>query len=246
MDYILSNILFAFSSILLGYLIGSIPNGIIISKIVAHKDPRDYHSKNSGGTNVGRIAGKAAGIITILMDMIKGALPAIIVYLVVRFSNLNDIFIKAFGANKGIWDNGTFYVYLAAFSTAFGHCFPVFANFRGGKAVASVFGFGIFSSWFLIILGVSSFFIILRAKKYVSLSSMLTSAILAILAWIMYGLDFVEPLRNVFMWGWGNFFLSGWEYALCLTLCSILIIVRHSSNIKRLIAHTENKTRLFK
>lgn len=238
MDLILYNILVGFTCLLVGYLFGSIPVGIIIGKAFFHRDPRNEGSGNSGGTNVGRLFGAKAGAVSIILDMLKGVIPLLIAWLVIRYSGLREAFAEKGGA---LWDDGVLYVYLAPLGAAIGHCWPLFAGFRGGKAVSSLCGFGIISSWFLALLGGITFISALKAKKEVSLASLLTACLSIVLSWLIYGLQFALPegFKYVFMWGWGHFLLSGWEYALVITIIAIMLIVRHAGNIKRLARHEE-------
>ena len=135
MDIILYNIIVGFVALILGYFFGSIPTGIIIGKVFFHRDPRLEGSKNSGGTNVGRLFGKKIGLLCIILDMIKTVIPLIIVWSIIKFSSLNQALIDNFGS--GLWNNGVLYVYLAPLGAMIGHCYPVFAKFNGGKAVAT-------------------------------------------------------------------------------------------------------------
>ena len=80
MDIILYNILAAILLIIIGYVFGSIPNGIWIGKIFFHKDPRDFGSGNSGGTNVGRVFGKKIGVLCIVLDCLKIIAPFIVAW----------------------------------------------------------------------------------------------------------------------------------------------------------------------
>lgn len=105
-------------SLIIGYLIGSIPWGVVIGKIFYHKDIREYGSGNSGGTNAGRVLGRPIGIIVILLDALKALIVMIIV---------NKI-------SPG-------YEQYAGLAVCIGHCFPIFAGFKGGKAVASSYGY---------------------------------------------------------------------------------------------------------
>ena len=241
MDIILYNIIIGLSTFLIGYFFGSIPTGVVLCKLIYHKDPRLEGSKNSGGTNVGRLFGKKMGLTVIILDMIKTAIPLIVVWSIFTFSPLKTTFEANLGAK--MFDDGILYIYLAPLGAAIGHCYPVFAKFRGGKAVATFGGFGLATSWFLSLIGFGTFFITLKAKKYVSLSSIMAGIMVIIFSWLLYGLQFMIPesFWHFFMWGWGSYLLSGWEYATVATLISILLIFRHSANIKRLINHEERK-----
>lgn len=233
MDNVLYNILAGFLSFFLGYLFGSIPFGIIIGKTVYKADPREAGSKNAGGTNVGRLYGKRAGVAVIALDMLKGIVPLLIAWAVFTFSGIKDLF----KANDGaLWNEGRLHIYLAPLGAAIGHCWPLFAHFRGGKAVSSLLGFGLIASWFLAAGGIIVFFMTLKARKHVSLASLLTTIVTMLLAWLAFALSFVLPpsLNSLFMWGWGFFLPGGWEFALIFTLMSLLLIVRHRTNIDRL------------
>ena len=85
MDIILYNIIIGLSTFLVGYFFGSIPTGVILCKLIYHKDPREDGSKNSGGTNVGRLFGKKMGLAVIALDMIKTAIPLVAVWLIFAF-----------------------------------------------------------------------------------------------------------------------------------------------------------------
>lgn len=241
MDIILYNIIIGLSTFLIGYFFGSIPTGVILCKLIYHKDPRLEGSKNSGGTNVGRLFGKKMGLLVIILDMIKTAIPIVAIWAVFAFSPLKDVFEQNLG--QKMFDDGILYIYLAPLGAAIGHCFPIFADFKGGKAVATFGGFGLSTSWFLSLIGFGTFFIVLKIKKYVSLASISAAISVIVFAWGIYALQFVAPesFWHYFMWGWGSYLFAGWEYASVATVISILLIVRHSANIGRLIRHEERK-----
>jgi len=241
MDIILYNIIVGFCSLLIGYFFGSIPVGVILCKLIYGKDPRQEGSKNSGGTNVGRLFGKKMGILVIALDMIKTAIPLVSIWAVFTFSPLKATFEANLGAK--MFDDGILYIYLAPLGAAIGHCYPIFAKFKGGKAVATFGGFGLSTSWFMSLIGFSTFFITLKAKKYVSLASICAGISVIVFSWAVYALQFVIPesFWHFGMWGWGSYLLAGWEYASVATIISLLLIVRHSPNIKRLVNHEERK-----
>ena len=241
MDIILYNIIIGISALLLGYFFGSIPTGVVLCKLIYHKDPRLEGSKNSGGTNVGRLFGKKMGVAVIALDMIKTAIPVLIVWSIFTFSPLKSTFEANLGAK--MFDDGVLYIYLAPLGAAIGHCYPVFARFKGGKAVATFGGFGLATSWGCSLIGFSTFFIVLKLKKYVSLASISAGVSVIIFSWAMFALQFFVPesFWHFFMWGWGSYLLAGWEFATVASIISVLLIVRHHSNIKRLINHEERK-----
>lgn len=241
MDIILYNIIVGFVALILGYFFGSIPTGIIIGKVFFHRDPRLEGSKNSGGTNVGRLFGKKIGLICIILDMFKTIIPLIIVWTIIKLSTLNQTLIDNFGS--GLWNNGVMYIYLAPLGAMIGHCYPVFAKFSGGKAVATVGGFVLATSWLLSIVGLLVFFIVLKLKKYVSLGSMLAVVAVILVSWAMIIVKYYGPVSfaNFGMIGWGDYVIAGFEYAGAITFGGALLIVRHRTNIKRLINKEESK-----
>ena len=108
------------AAIATGYLIGSIPFALVVGKIFFNKDVRNYGSGNLGGSNAGRVLGKKAGLSVMALDLLK-----------VTFA----IFLASFLKNREI------VMMAAGVAAAVGHCFPIFAKFKGGKAVATMYGF---------------------------------------------------------------------------------------------------------
>ena len=190
-------------SLIIGYLIGSIPWGVVIGKVFYHKDIRQFGSGNSGGTNAGRVLGRPVGIIVILLDALKALIVMIIV---------NQI-------SPG-------YEQYAGLSACIGHCFPIFAGFKGGKAVASSYGYllglAIFVTheylWTFIIPALS-FFVTLYLSKMVSLSSMIGVSTAAI------GVSLFVDIK----------------VGILLICLAGFVIYRHSANIKRIKNGTESK-----
>lgn len=246
MDIILYNIAIGLISILIGYFFGAIPFGIIIGKVFFHRDPRNEGSGNSGGTNVGRVFGKKVGFICIILDMVKCIIPMIAIWAILKFSPVKELFFNHLG--KEMFDDGVLYIYLSALGALIGHCYPVYVGFRGGKAVSTYAGFGIATSWGIVVLGIITFFTTLKKTKYVSLSSIMLAIFSTIFSWLLFGLNFIIPeaYRNIVMWGNGNYMIFGWEYAVVVTVGAILLIVRHTPNIKRLLKGTESKIKWMK
>lgn len=145
------------------YLLGSIPFGLVLCKLLGKADPRNAGSGNIGATNVARLAGKPIGAATLLLDVAKGAVP---------------VFLAAAWLPE--WQGAA--VGLAAFV---GHCYPVYLGFKGGKGVATAMGVYLAFSWPALI-GVLAIFILSAWRSgYVSLGSILAcgSAPLWLLAW---------------------------------------------------------------
>jgi len=238
---ILLNILIPLIVAIFGYLLGSIPSGIIIGKIFFHQDPRDFGSHNSGGTNASRLWGFKYGFLVYLFDFLKvliGIYGCWTILTFIPFDNghglipsFNDFYSN--NISSFIIQYPVYWIVIPF--AALGHCFPLFAQFKGGKAASVTFSSMIFTSWFTGLIAISTFYITLQSKKYVSLSSILGSLITAILSW----LTMIPQLGQIAMFG--PTLKGGLVFAICLTITSILLTIRHTSNIKRLKAGTERK-----
>jgi acyl phosphate:glycerol-3-phosphate acyltransferase len=151
-------LLYSIAAAVAAYLIGSLSFAVIVSRVMGLKDPRTFGSRNPGATNVLRSGNKAAAIVTLLLDAVKGLVPVLLV--------------KWFGKNYGLGDGTIALVGLAAF---IGHLWPVFFKFQGGKGVATFIGvvFGID-----LLLGVAtaaSWLIIAFFFRYSSLASLVAA-----------------------------------------------------------------------
>lgn len=146
---------------LCAYLLGSLAFAVIVSRVMGLADPRSFGSRNPGATNVLRSGSKAAAIVTLLLDAMKGLVPVLLV--------------KAFGARYGLGDGTVAMVGLAAF---LGHLYPVFFRFQGGKGVATFIGVVFGVHWVLGIATGLTWLIIAFFFRYSSLAS-LVSAVFA-------------------------------------------------------------------
>jgi acyl phosphate:glycerol-3-phosphate acyltransferase len=243
MNKTLINIAVLASSLLIGYLFGSIPSGVLIGRIFFHKDPRDYYSHNSGGTNSGRVFGKKIGVLVIILDMIKTALPIYALWATLTFSSLRGYMVW-----ESDYDAAPLYYWLAGLSAAIGHCWPVYIHFKGGKAVSCYMGTNILTSWVEFCFAGFTYLFIAGKKKIISLASIITSLAGTLTAWIMFILSATiktaQPFDLYYSWGFGflPLFHFGWEFALVDTLIAPILIFRHKANIKRLRQGTEAKT----
>ncbi len=186
------------------YLLGSVPFALVIGKVFYKTDVREHGSGNLGGGNTGRVLGKKAGLAVMTLDILKVTCSMLMAKLLC-------------GTESAA-------VY-AAVAAAVGHCWPVFARFRGGKAVATLYGF-CFGLWVLLGYGPFVFFLpllvflsVLYLTKIISLSSMISSVAVTV--------QFIFAASNTVIAA-GVFF-------------TLLIIVRHSKNIRRMAAGNENK-----
>ncbi len=190
--------------IICAYLIGSIPSALWIGKTFYNTDVRDHGSGNLGSTNTFRVLGKKAGAIVMTIDILKGTAAVLLLVLPV-FSDV------------------TVHALLLGIIAVFGHMFPVFAGFRGGKAVATSAGVLLGYAWPLFLLLVVVFLVSLKLKKMVSLSS-ITVAVVGLIYSAIY------------------LIVTG-DYALpiLVLVLAMFIIYRHRDNIKRIKNGTEPK-----
>jgi glycerol-3-phosphate acyltransferase PlsY len=143
---------------LAAYLIGSLSFAVVVSRFMGLADPRTYGSKNPGATNVLRSGNKAAAVVTLLLDALKGWLPVVLV--------------QAYGERYGL---GAGTVALAGFAAFLGHLFPVFFRFQGGKGVATAAGVILaFNPW-LGLASLATWVIVAVFFRYSSLASIVTA-----------------------------------------------------------------------
>lgn len=188
--------------VILAYLLGSIPSGLIIGKVFYKTDIREHGSGNLGGTNTFRTLGVKAGLVVTLADILKGTLAAALPHLFQV--DINPL--------------------LAGIIAVVGHTYPIFAGFRGGKAVATSGGVVLFYAPYMFITVLIFFFISLYISKYVSLSSMI-AGITAVLFAIVSGV------------------VNEWDIPLLIVVLFLasFVIYRHRANIKRIMNKTEPK-----
>jgi len=171
--------------LLVAYLLGSIPFGLILAKLLGGKDVRKSGSGNIGATNVARIVGPAAGILTLLLDTAKGAAA---VWLAGRYTEQNAAAIM-----------------LAGIAALLGHCFPAWLKFKGGKGVATALGVFVMLSPLAALGGVLFFLIVVLVWRYVSLGSVSAAAAMPLLVYFLWALGHAPPLVVIF----GTLFAAG-------------------------------------
>jgi acyl phosphate:glycerol-3-phosphate acyltransferase len=231
---ILENIAVALACFAVGYLFGGIPSGVIIGRAIFKKDPRDYGSHNSGGTNSGRVFGKWIGYLVILLDMVKTLAAFYLVWAIIRFSGLREV--------VSLWDDGVFYTWLAALGAAVGHCWPIYIKFKGGKAVSCFMAIVGGTSWVGFVACAVSFLPLFRKNKIVSYASLISGAILVLAEWIAVIVLFLSHFdSSILMWnfGFGGGLYLGWEMAIVVTATYTIMVIRHRANIERLRNGTE-------
>ncbi|MFJ5717360.1 glycerol-3-phosphate 1-O-acyltransferase PlsY [Neobacillus sp. NPDC093127] len=183
--------------LLSSYLIGSIPTALIVGKLIFGVDIREHGSKNPGATNTLRVLGKKSAVFVLLIDLAKGASAA---YLPIYFNI--DVEPLYFGLIAVV-----------------GHCFPIFAGFRGGKAIATTAGALLVANLPLFIVSYLTFFLVIFLTKYVFWGSISVGLSMLVFA-------FISPKL---------------ELELILLLFSLLLIYLHRSNIRNFILGIEPK-----
>ena len=160
------------------YLLGSIPFGLLLTKLFGGGDVRKTGSGNIGATNVARVAGPLPGILTLLLDAAKGAAA---VWLAARFSN-----------ESAAW------MMIAALAALIGHCFPVWLRFRGGKGVATAAGVFLMLSPLALLGSVIVFVLVAAFWHYVSLASISAAASMPLLIYFLWAPHHAPPLAVTF------------------------------------------------
>jgi len=198
--------------IIIAYLLGSIPTSVWIGKYFYGIDIREHGSGNAGATNTFRVLGKKPGIIVLIIDILKGSAAVSLAYWFEDVLPANEFIDIEIGL---------------AIACVFGHIFPVFAGFRGGKGVATLLGATIIITPISCALALVVFLIVLFSTRYVSLSSMSAGVSYPfILHFILHN---QHPSLTIYS-----------------ILIALLLIITHRKNIRRLLTHTESKIVLAK
>jgi glycerol-3-phosphate acyltransferase PlsY len=226
------DILMPIVTFICAYLIGSIPISVIFGKILHKQNIMEHGSKNPGGTNATRLWGKKIGFAIILLDILKGALPIWIAICVFRLTELKTLMLV---------DSNSWAIWLAALGSVVGHCFSIFLKFKGGKGVATTVGAFASTSVLQLIVGIITFFTTLKIKKMVSLASIIITVIGSCLAWTLFILSnvgYANFVNNSFVFD-PNLLSINLAYPIVLTLICVVVTIRHSQNIVRMLKGTE-------
>jgi len=199
--------------IVIAYLIGSIPTALIISRRFFGVDIRDYGSGNMGATNTFRVLGSRYGTIVMILDMMKG-MAAVMLYNFLPYYFHNELERTNFMIGLGL-------------SAVIGHIFPVFAGFRGGKGVATLFGMILAVQPIIAVSCVGVFILVLYLTRYVSLSSILAALCLPICV----------------LWIWNEHEVM---YRVFAILVAALVIFTHQKNIGRILRGVESRIPILK
>ena len=194
--------------VIVAYLLGTIPFGLLIVRVTSGSDIRKTGSGNIGAANVARNAGAIAGALTLLLDAAKGYLA---VFLAARWTGENIRWMIA-----------------AAVIAVVGHMFPVWLRFRGGKGVATGLGVIVPICWEAAALGVLLWLVVVAFWRYSSLGSMAAAVAMPLFVYVFYAPRHAPPE----------------SVTLGTVLISLLVLVKHRSNIERLIAGEESRLKL--
>ncbi|HCS19386.1 MAG TPA: acyl-phosphate glycerol 3-phosphate acyltransferase [Bacteroidetes bacterium] len=199
---------------IMAYLLGSIPSAVWIGRLLHDVDVREHGSGNAGATNTFRVLGKKAGIIVMAMDILKGlAAASLILFLGDQVEKESFTYINL--------------QLLFGFLAVIGHLFPVFAQFRGGKGIATLFGMILAIHYPSGLLCLGLFLVVLYITRYVSLGSILAAISFPI--GLVYIFHEKTPLFVAFA-----------------ITAALLVILTHQKNIKKLVKGTESKANILK
>lgn len=207
--------------LILAYILGSIPFGIVIGKSLTGIDVREHGSKNIGTTNCIRILGKKVGFTVFFFDVLKGAFVIILVrYVFERFGLMEPLIPYIFYGVAAI----------------LGHLFSIFLKFKGGKAVATSLGVVIALTPIPAISCLIVFGLVLYITGYVCLCSSAASITVLTVVWIQYGLGYTgSNMGLVYLWGKPDLFI-----AILYTILALVLVLKHRTNFIRLIHGEEN------
>lgn len=184
---------------LIGYLLGSVSSAILVTRTLDLKNPLEHGSLNPGATNMMRVNGKKAAALTLLGDMLKGIIPVFIA--------------KAMGADFNVQ-------LLVAFAAFFGHLYPIFFNFKGGKGIATALGVLFGLDWIVGLLAILTWLVVYKWKKVSSIAGLASTAAVPVLILI---------------------FSSSIKFLVFGLIIAGIIIWRHRSNIGNILSGTEPK-----
>jgi glycerol-3-phosphate acyltransferase PlsY len=213
----------------ISYLLGSIPFGYLLVRMFRGLDVRKTGSGNIGATNVARTGSKGLAIATLLLDAFKGYAAVALAFWLAASRHFDaDLSTSLYHQNSYGIDGHIIFLLaaLAAFVAILGHMFPVWLHFKGGKGVATAAGAFAALAPRAMLLAILTFALVFALTRYVSLGSMVAAGSFPIFAWWTISSE-----------------RMGAPIVLLMAASSLLIIVRHKDNIRRLLAGTENRFR---
>ena len=201
--------------IVIAYLIGSIPTAVWVSKWFFSIDIREYGSGNAGATNTFRVLGSRWGTFVMIIDVLKGvAATSLYIFLPYYMHATSELERTNFMVGLGL-------------AAVLGHIFPIWADFRGGKGVATLFGMILAIQPIVAVLCVGIFLLVLYLTRFVSLSSILASVAFAVFILVIFNEK--------------ELLYRGFAIAVAL-----LVLLTHQKNITRLLRGSESKVPILK
>ncbi|MCW5771924.1 MAG: glycerol-3-phosphate 1-O-acyltransferase PlsY [Rhodospirillaceae bacterium] len=206
-SFLWTALLYLLGSLAFGYLLGSIPFGLLLTRLAGAGDIRRIGSGNIGATNVLRTGRKGLALATLLLDGVKGAAALLIAF-------------HAYGEDAAL---------VAGAGALFGHVFPVWLGFKGGKGVATALGLLLAAAWPIGALACLTWLLVAALFRFSSLAALAAIALAPLYAWAFDQL--LLPL-------WGSPIVYA-QVAKLAVVIALLVWVRHAGNIQRLLAGTE-------
>ena len=209
---ILSYVLIA----LISYLLGSLNFGVIISRKLIKDDVRNHGSGNAGSTNMLRNYGKGIAAITMLGDTLKVVVAIVISFQIIKFTPAT----LEYTSSVINIDTQMLIKSLSGFFCVLGHIFPCFFGFKGGKGVATAGGMVFVVDWRIALILLAVFIVVVALTKYVSLGSIIMAVLYPVFIYIFHKDIILSAIALIF---------------------TLIVVIAHRENIKKLINHTENK-----
>ncbi|MBQ7203922.1 MAG: glycerol-3-phosphate 1-O-acyltransferase PlsY [Eubacterium sp.] len=216
----------------ISYLIGSLNSSIIVSRFIKKDDIRQSGSGNAGATNMVRTYGKFWGVLAFVLDFLKVIIAYLIVWLI--FSNVEPAIFE-----KYVY----FFKVITGFFCFIGHIYPCFFGFKGGKGITVCAALVCILDWRLFIIGAALFFALVFITKYISLSSIAFAFVYPICTFFLFDRKF--SIFQHYIVSNNTFGEDDMTYRLIATaiavLFSVIVLIKHKDNIKRLLKGEENK-----
>jgi acyl phosphate:glycerol-3-phosphate acyltransferase len=202
--------------LIVAYLLGSTPTGYTVAKLLKGIDIREVGSGSTGATNVLRTLGKGPGAFVLLIDCLKGVLAIVLVYWFFNFASTQNVIPSE--VNRELWQS--WLVILSGLAAILGHSKSIFLGFTGGKSVATSLGILLAMNWQVGLATFGVFAFVMAISRIVSLSSIIGASVVSLFMTLLH-----QPL----------------PYILFSVVGGLYVILRHRSNIERILAGTEPK-----
>ena len=216
LDFLAAKWLSLLVSAVAAYLLGSFNPAILVGRYFAKQDIRDMGSGNAGATNVLRTLGPLPAIITTVGDLAKSAIAVA----------LSRLFMGIGYQSEEVWIIG---MYVAGLFCILGHLFPVYYHFRGGKGVMATLGMLLVVDWRVALIALAGFIVVVAITRYVSLGSMIAGVVMTAATFVITHLVDDRSLSMSLV------------CTLFPALITVIVVIKHRGNIRRLIDGTESK-----